>query len=80
MGARITLHCGGCNETAPGGAIYQRFHSVNGKGYGFGHHVQEIEWKVPDGWTLFDLIGATYCPKCTAEIWPEDAEKAEATP
>jgi hypothetical protein len=83
----VTFHCGGCDAVAPGTRhIQQHFRGFNGKGYGFGkYEVESVLKVVPDGWVAFDLIGATYCPKCAAEIFPEGGDgkitlSAEAQP
>lgn len=69
----LTFHCGGCDATAPGTRhLTRHFRSLNGQGWGFGTYEYEDARAVcPEGWIAYDLIGATYCPKCTAEIFPE---------
>lgn len=75
----VTFHCGGCDNTAKGTShIRQEFKGLSGRGHGFGsYHEERASTKAPDGWVAFDSIGATYCPKCADELWP-DAEAGEA--
>lgn len=71
MATRLILSCGGCDATATSESFLRReFHSLNGKGYGFGSwklcDPQEI---VPTGWILFDpYTQCTYCPDCAAYL------------
>jgi hypothetical protein len=66
----VTFHCGGCDAVAPAiRPIYRNFEGITGKPYGFGKYVWETPEQIkPEGWTAADLIGATYCPKCTKEL------------
>ncbi len=73
MPIRVTYECSGCwNAKAEGRRFVQRhFDSFNGKGYGFGRYrVDGVDAAdiLPDGWVAFCPAGATYCPKCWAEI------------
>lgn len=76
MSISLTFHCGGCDATAPGtDRIRQRFEGTQGN-WGFGHHVEtKASDLAPEGWVAFDLIGATYCPKCADDIWPPSSEE-----
>ena len=69
----VTFHCGGCSAKAEGTSnVKQTFHGITGRPHGFGSYVEEKpSTKAPEGWVAFDIIGATYCPKCAEEIWPE---------
>lgn len=69
MSVRVTFHCGGCDAVAPGTKpLYREFRGSCGT-WGVGHyHVPSPEDVCPEGWIAYDLIGATYCPKCWAEI------------
>ncbi len=73
----FAFRCGGCSAsedvTKP---LRQKFVSVSGRSWGLGTY--QLEWPelpTPEGWVGFDLIGATYCPKCAEEIWPKDSEE-----
>lgn len=72
---RFVYYCGGCDNVAEAGHVRQQFESFSGRGYGFGAYrvIADPVMDAPDGWVAFDLIGATYCPGCAAEIWPESA-------
>lgn len=72
MGVRVTFHCGGCDAVADGTrALQQRFVSFSGRGHGFGSYEYDTARDVvPSGWVAYDMIGATYCPKCAEELWP----------
>jgi hypothetical protein len=71
MSIKVNFVCDGCHAEAEATTFPRRhFHSVNGKGYGFGHYstdgFNEIK---PEGWVPFDpYTGCCYCPKCWAEI------------
>ena len=72
---RFVYYCGGCDAKAEAGHVYRQFESISGRDYGFGTYrvIADPVMDTPDGWVAFDLIGATYCPDCAAEIWPEPA-------
>lgn len=73
MTVKLLLTCDGCPDTTAEAKIERRFLSFNGRGYGWGvYRIDELEEVAPDGWTLFDLIGATYCPTCTDELFGDD--------
>ena len=75
---RFVYYCGGCDAKAESGHVQQRFQSFSGRAYGFGRHhiIADPIADAPDGWVAFDLIGATYCPDCAAEIWPDEPQTA----
>ena len=75
MSISFLYRCDGCNNEATAGHVRRVFKSFSGRNHGFGvHHVDADPVRdAPDGWVAFDLIGATYCPDCAAEIWPESA-------
>lgn len=75
MGVKLTLHCDGCDATAPGGTVRREFRSFSGRSYGFGSASNVLHLEVPDGWIDFDrLTYCTYCPKCWSAITePNDA-------
>lgn len=63
----VIFECGGCGAEAKGTEpIRNVFHSLSGKGYGFGTHKQmSVESVTPDGWIAFDpWTQCTYCPEC----------------
>lgn len=76
---RVVFDCDGCDATTIGtDRLKRHFESFSGRDYGFGRWVPSntIESVTPDGWIAYDLIGATYCPKCWAEInKPKDASR-----
>lgn len=74
MPATLKLTCGGCSAEAEV-ALRRTFDSFDGKGYGFGRYViPSIEDEARRiGWTLYDVIGCTYCPECTKMINDEAA-------
>lgn len=78
MSISVTFHCNGCDAVAGGKSrIRQHFESLYGGGLGV-LRVDSVKDVCPDGWVAFDMIGATYCPKCAAEIWPAEVVVAEA--
>ena len=67
----VTFNCDGCDAVAPGTTFLASvFHSINGKGHGFGHWERaSVESVCPDGWVAFDpYTQCVYCPDCWAEI------------
>lgn len=72
----VLFRCDGCEAQAPGtDRITQEFRSFSGRSWGFGkYHTASVLSVCPEGWIAFDLIGATYCPKCAAEIFPEGGD------
>lgn len=78
MSVSVKFHCNGCDAVDEGtDRIRQRFESLYGGGFGV-YKVDSVQSVCPDGWVAFDMIGATYCPKCAAEIWPAEQPAAEA--
>jgi len=74
-GVKVVLECGGCDAKSKAFYINQKFRSFSGRGHGLGvYEVESITSKAPDDWCVFDLIGCTYCPKCTAEIFGEQQQ------
>jgi len=73
MGVKVVFSCGGCDAVADGTAFLRReFISFNGKGWGFGRYKDQKPVDVlPDRWMIYDIVGATYCPKCADELYPE---------
>lgn len=72
----ITWLCSGCDETfeVESQRVERRFRSVSGRDYGIGGWVwdaPEIASTFPGGWSQDPYTGSDYCPKCAAEIWPE---------
>lgn len=78
MSVSVKFHCNGCDAAAEGKSrIRQHFEPLYGNRGGLCRIVVEtIDSVCPDGWIAFDLVGATYCPKCAAEIWPDEAPAA----
>ena len=71
MSIKVRFTCDGCDAEADATRLPQRhFHSLNGKGYGFGHWTFDtFDDIAPPGWVPFDpYTGACYCPTCWAEI------------
>ena len=69
MSIRLLLECGGCDATATSEPWYRKFRSFAGRDYGFGsYYLPDPTTVCPDGWVLWDLINATYCPACWAAI------------
>lgn len=63
----VELRCCGCDATAGGARLRERFHGQNG-GSGWGRWVMELT-SVPDGWVPFDpWTHVTYCPECFSKI------------
>lgn len=79
MSATIKLRCGGCDAEAETEPMRRTFHSFDGSGHGFGRYVgPDIEALVAQkGWTLFDIIGCTYCPDCTKKLDDDASEYGE---
>jgi hypothetical protein len=71
MSVKVTLSCDGCHvETGPHRLPHREFHSINGRGHGFGVWKEPTMADVtPESWVLSDpYTGCTYCPTCWAEI------------
>lgn len=75
MPAFLKLTCGGCDAEAETEPLRRTFHSLNGSGHGFGRYVMpDMEAAAEKiGWTLYDVIGCTYCPECTKKIESSEA-------
>ena len=72
MSVRLLLECGGCDATATSEPWRREFRSFSGRGHGWGSYVMPDPTEVcPEGWVLWDLINATYCPDCLASIVAE---------
>ena len=70
----VIFKCSGCTAEAEGTKpLRQKFTSITGRSYGIGtYHWDTPDDITPEGWTASDLIGATYCPKCTSELEGND--------
>lgn len=69
MAVTVTFECNDCDEKAGPFLIHRLFRSFSGRSHGVGkHYIETIEDKAPEGWTVFDHIGATYCPRCSGEL------------
>ena len=71
MPVTINFSCGGCDKEINGTTfLRRRFHSMNGKGYGFGHWtIDTAEDVILEGWVAFDpYTGCCYCPDCWEAI------------
>ena len=66
MSVKAILRCDGCDAVSEPFVIQQLFEGVQGRTYGWG------QYKAPEGWGVFDLIGCTYCPDCTQQLWPDE--------
>ena len=80
MTTKLLMQCDGCGAEAKTESIRMKFHSFNGKGYGFGQwHPPDIDKAVePTGWMWCDPYTAcTYCPTCWAEIEAGSTQAAE---
>ena len=75
MPATIKLRCGGCDAEAETEPLRRTFQSLDGSGHGFGRYVMPNVEALAEqvGWTLFDLIGCTYCPECTKQLQSDNA-------
>lgn len=81
MSVTIHLSCGGCDAKTEGiTPLRQRFKSLSGRSWGFGHYVLDpIDTIIPEGWIAFDpYTGACYCPKCWAEIMEDAPDDTQA--
>ncbi len=77
MTTKLHMTCDGCHmETTSKKWLSRTFHSVNGKGYGFGVWEKTTPEDIkPEGWVILDpYTGCTYCPECWAEIEREPTE------
>lgn len=73
MSIKLIFACDGCEAVAEPVAFRRKFKGFNGKSYGFGVNVwPNVDDLTPEGWCAADLIQCTYCPKCAAELWPND--------
>lgn len=81
MSVRVTFHCDGCDAKADGvRSLRREFVSLSGRGYGFGNYVYDnVIDVVPEGWIVYDIIGATYCPTCAKGLYPDAGGAADIT-
>ena len=78
MAIKVKYACDGCHIEADAATWPRRhFHSINGKGYGFGHwSFDNFNDIAPEGWVPFDpYTGCCYCPKCWDEIESQPSAK-----
>jgi len=71
MTVKVIFECDGCDAKIDGvRPIRETFHSLDGKGWGFGRWCRDtIEDVAPYGWISFDpATKCTYCPKCWSSI------------
>ena len=79
MSVHVVFTCNGCGASAKSRFLEQKFISITGKSHGIGsYHHEKVLDVVPEGWVAWDMIGSSYCPKCAAEIWPEQVEVQKA--
>jgi hypothetical protein len=70
VGIGFVYSCGGCDARQEVQAPPREFISINGRGYGFGHFEYPSPADcAPKGWTAYDIIGCTYCPDCSRELF-----------
>lgn len=75
MSVFVTFECDGCSETDRVPVPHRKFHSFDGKGYGFGVWEEKgLKDVIPDGWVYPDpFTGCCYCENCWGGIISETA-------
>lgn len=78
--AVIQFSCSGaCGATAEySQLVSRRFHGINGKDHGFGvwrWNLPDLSTLLPEDWVSDPLSCADYCPKCAAEVWPDQPKE-----
>ena len=73
MSIEVHFKCSGCDAVADGTRPIRRDFIPRWNSSEWGaFKVESVTNVTPPGWVPFCPAGATYCPKCAKEIWPED--------
>jgi hypothetical protein len=66
MTIRFIYECRECDAKAESERLPRKFVSFTGLDYGLGNYQSKFDPRehAPEGWTVYDHIGCTYCPAC----------------